>query len=141
MFQLIIIFLIIMLGIFSLIKIKKEQKMREIFSDIKLFAILPLFDVLSTILFTSKHGISAEFNPIGRFFMENLGGLGFIVMYLFSVSIWILFIISIKFISIKYPSKNETKKESYLKTTSLIKGVAIGVYMIIIFYNLLSLTH
>ncbi len=109
------------------------------YKDLRLIFILPLLDVISTILFTSKIGISYESNYVGRYLMSNLGGWAFVLMYLFAViSILIVYRGYIYLID-KFYNKKKIKisKELYdAYSRGIFIGSLIGMYIMVLYFNI-----
>ena len=120
------------------------KKLDKLFQKWTIMAvILPAIDVITTILFTSKYGISAEANPIGVFFMRNFGSLGFIFMYMMT---FIVLILSFKFMTtapfyvskiLKLKVKNKYEIQQF--GVKLAMYILTAIYVIVYIINISSL--
>lgn len=125
-------FIIFITGIYVYFKkkLRAEVNLKEVWKLFWTIQILKVFDVLTTIGFTSKLGIEYEINPIARFFMLQFG----IITGLIMMSVLLMPFTFFWLVLANYITENNKIGTSIL--WKIYKGIIIGVFIITIIINL-----
>lgn len=85
--------------IYSKPRLKEKVNMKEVFQLFWIVLILRVFDVLSTIYFTTKLGVEYEGNLIARAFMQFFGiHLGISLIFLLSIPLIFFWFVMLNYI-------------------------------------------
>lgn len=111
--------------IYSKERLKQKVNMKEVYNFFGIILLLRVFDVLSTIYFTSKLGIEYEGNLLARAFMSYFGIYwGISLIFLLSIPLMFFW-----FILLNYVFKNGTGWK-------IFKGIMLFVCVVVPLLNL-----
>lgn len=145
-----LIIFVLTLGIMGFLKSYKHRYFKHFLGKWKFLLILPVIDIITTILFTSRWGFGLEGNPIGQFILSQFGYLGLIASFFIScIVLFLLFSMEYWFFRSYYKREIKKNKKKGLpnKETELayltkwiyyLMGLLTGIYLFVFTINLIA---
>ena len=136
LFYILFAIIVIAAGGFCFLKVKSHELTKFILKYYSIMLVLPVFDVCSTILFTSKLGICYEGNLFAREILSRVGNVGFIILYLYAIAILFSFLFIVLFVLIKSKKRYDFETSKFLLI--FLIGMLAGLYCFVVINNLMG---